>query len=308
MPKAVTSSRLLLGCDFSSSPSKRKPVVVALGYALGGRIQLSKLERFESLKVFGDWLSGTGSLAAAVPDIASTFTPPVWLGAFDLPFGLPRELVETLGWPTDWLGCVQHYAALSRAEIRDHFKAFCDARPVGGKFAHRRTDAPAGSSPSMKWVNPPVAYMLHAGVPLLLQAGAELPGLHTGTPAQPVSRDAQGFAHRTALEAYPGLLAREVLGRTSYKSDDPKAQTPERLIARKDLITALEHGRTRLGLTLKLSHAQRDALADDASGDSLDAVLCLLQAAWALNCAQKGDACYGLPADLDPLEGWIVSA
>ena len=30
----------------------------------------------------------------------------------------------------------------------------------------------------MKWVNPPVAFMLHAGVPLLLEAGAMLPGLH----------------------------------------------------------------------------------------------------------------------------------
>jgi hypothetical protein len=37
-----------------------------------------------------------------------------------------------------------HYASLSRAEIRDTFAAFCAARPVGGKFAHRATDAPAG--------------------------------------------------------------------------------------------------------------------------------------------------------------------
>ena len=39
---------------------------------------------------------------------------------------------------------------------------------------------PAGSSPSMKWVNPPVAYMLHAGVPLLMGAGLHLPSLHAG--------------------------------------------------------------------------------------------------------------------------------
>ena len=57
---------------------------------------------------------------------------------------------------------------LTRAEIRETFAAFCAARPVGGKFAHRATDAPACSSPSMKWVNPPVAFMLHAGVPPLL--------------------------------------------------------------------------------------------------------------------------------------------
>eukprot|EP01031_Cornospumella_fuschlensis_P000220 gene220-biopygen193 len=85
-------------------------------------------------------------------------------------------------------------------------------------------------------------------------------------------------------------------------------QTAERLIARKDLITALENGQTRLGLRLKLSHAQRDTLVDDASGDSLDAVLCLLQAAWAEQRHAEGDALYGLPPGLDPLEGWIVTA
>jgi hypothetical protein len=145
----------------------------------------------------------------------------------------------------------------------------------------------------MKWVNPPVAWMLHAGAPRLLQAGVDLPGLHAG--------DAQ----RVALEGYPGLLARELLGQRSYKSDDRAKQTPERLIARKDLITGLENGQTRLQLRLKLSHAQRDQLTDDASGDSLDAVLCLLQAAWA---AGQGAPRYGMPPKMDTLEGWIVTA
>ncbi|MBP7914170.1 MAG: DUF429 domain-containing protein, partial [Vitreoscilla sp.] len=103
--------------------------------------------------------------------------------------------------------------------------------------------------------------------------------------------------------AYPGLLARELVGSRSYKSDDKARQTPERLIARKDIVDALEQGRTRLGLRLKLTHAQRDALVDDASGDKLDAVLCLLQAGWA-----SGQPGHGLPAAMDPLEGWIVSA
>jgi hypothetical protein len=150
----------------------------------------------------------------------------------------------------------------------------------------------------MKWVNPPVAYMLHAGVPRLLDAGVYLPGL------QPLS----SAEARVALESYPGLLAREILGSRSYKSDDRAKQTAERLIARKDLINALELGQTRLGLRLKLSHAQRDTLIADASGDSLDATLCLVQAAWAQHQHSQGKPLYGLPPDLDPLEGWILGA
>jgi hypothetical protein len=271
---------LLIGCDFSSSPTRRKPIVLASGSLSSGRVLLAGLERIASLDAFGEWLN----------------QPRAWLGAFDFPFGLPRELVEHLGWPVIWTELMAHYASLSREEIRQTFAAFCAARPVGGKFAHRATDLPAGSSPSMKWINPPVAFMLHAGVPRLLAAGVHLPGLHAGDPS------------RVALEAYPGLLAREVLGRRSYKSDDRLKQTPDRLIARKDLITALEMGQTRLGLRLKLSHAQRDTLVDDASGDSLDAALCLMQAAWAQAQHAQGAARYGLPADVDPLEGWIVTA
>ena len=267
----------MLGCDLSSSPSRRKAIVLALGHEAGGRVVLANLERFESLRAFGEWL----------------VEPREWVGGFDFPFGLPRELVEYLGWPLQWRDCIAHYAQLTRAEIRSTFAHFCDARPVGGKFAHRAFDKLAGSSPSMKWVNPPVAYMLHAAVPLLLAAGVHIPGLQAGD------------ERRVALEAYPGLLARELIGRRSYKSDEKARQNADRLIARKDLITALEKGRTRLGLRLKLTNAQHDVLAQDASGDSLDAVLCLVQAAWA---QRQGAPRYGLPEQVDALEGWIITA
>lgn len=278
---------LIIGCDFSSSPSKRKPIVVAVAAAEGNqkdvnaskssRCVLLKLERFDTLDAWSQWLRAQ----------------PQWLGGFDLPFGLPRELVQILHWPDDWLLCMRHYAELSREEIRVTFKAFCDARPVGGKFAHRAADLPAGSSPSMKWVNPPVAFMLHAGVTRLIDAGCHFPGLYRGN------------ANKVALEAYPGILARELLGKRSYKSDSKPKQTPDRLIARKDLITALELGQTRLNLHLKLTHAQRDMLVADAAGDALDAVLCLMQATWAY---RQGTPLYGLPSSVDPLEGWIITA
>lgn len=288
------SASELLGCDFSSSPNSRKNIVLAWGHMAEGRVVLERLERLSSLAAFATVLA----------------QPKSWVGAFDLPFGLPRELVETLGWPQQWVGCIRHLASLERSQIRSLFAAFCDARPVGGKFAHRACDPLAGSSPSMKWVNPPVAYMLHAGVPLLLDAGVYFPGVHPGDP------------QRVALEAYPGLLAREMLdgwtpgiqgaGRRSYKSDNKAQQTPQRLAARVDLVYALQagqgaHGPSRLGMRLQLTVSQCADLVGDASGDALDAVLCMMQAAWASQQHAAGQQHYGLPSYFDSLEGWIIT-
>jgi hypothetical protein len=271
-------SPLLIGVDFTSRPTPRKPIVAAAGELDRGRLRLGALHRFVSDDDFAAWLE----------------SGPAWIGGFDLPFGLPRELVEQLGWPTDWAGCMSHYAALDRPTIRATFAAFCAARPAGSKFAHRACDRPAGSSPAMKWVNPPVAYMLHAGVPILRQIGAWFPA-HQPPPAGP--------QRRVALEAYPGLLARAVVGRRSYKSDDRARRTPEKQSARAQIVDALVQGRTPLGIALRADPAQRAAIAGDPSGDALDAVLCLMQAAWA---AERPG--FGLPRGVDPLEGWIVSA
>jgi hypothetical protein len=266
---------------------------MALGHLLAGdTVVLQDLLEFASLDAWAAWL--------ARPADAAQSAQSAWVGGFDLPFGLPRELVEQLGWPTDWAACMDHYAGLTRQSLREQFRAFCAARPVGGKFAHRATDGPAGASPSMKWVNPPVAYMLHAGLPLLRAAGAHLPGL------QPPG---EGDARRVALEAYPGMLARAVIGRLSYKSDEPARQTPERHQARVQLLAALESGDNPLALRLRIDAEEtRNQLLADGSGDRLDAVICMLQAAWAAARHAQGDALYGLPHDLDPLEGWIVTA
>ena len=272
---ALTQSRLL-GCDFSSSPTARKNIVLAWGAWRDKRLVLENLQACDSLLAFEQALH----------------TPGPWVGGFDLPFGLPRELITQLNWPSQWKPCIAHFASLTREQIRQTFKSFCDARPVGAKFAHRATDLPAGSSPSMKWVNPPVAYMLHAGLPLMLQAGLDFPGLHSG--------DTQ----RVALEAYPGWLARKLIGLRSYKSDAKAKQTAERLIARKDILQGLVSGQG--GVTLYLRPAQHDAVVADASGDKLDAVLCMVQAAMAQQCHEQGDMRYGLPTDMDTLEGWIT--
>lgn len=267
---------VLIGVDFTSAPTRRKPIAVATGHLARGVLHVDTIDALVSFDAFD------GLLASAGP----------WLGGFDMPFGLPRELVAHLGWPLDWPACIAHYSSQSRAELRLRFKAFCDARPVGGKFAHRQTDGPAGSSPSMKWVNPPVAWMLHAGAIRLVRAGVTVPGMMDGDPA------------RVALEVYPALAARSV-STASYKSDTPARQTPARERVRQAIVDALVQGNTRPGLPTHLPPALRRRLVEDASGDSLDAVLCLVQTAWALG--HPGGR-YSLPDQFDPLEGWIVGA
>jgi len=264
----------IVGVDFTSAPRRAKPITVAHGRLMGSTLQVERIDTHADWDAYEAWLA----------------TPDTWIGAFDFPFGLSRELVEHLGWPQTWAELVTHCSALPRAELRATFKAFCDARPVGSKFAHRATDRPAGSSPSMKWVNPPVAYMFHEGTQRLLRAGVTVFGLHAGDP------------QRIALEGYPGLVARAVT-RASYKSDERARQTPERRAARECILQALENGTHPLGITLQADARLRRRLLDDGTADWLDAVLCAVAAAWA---AQRPH--YGLPHDMDPIEGWTAGA
>lgn len=263
----------LFGVDFTSAPRRAKPITIAT-------LEAIDVDRYAlvATETCADWPQFDAFLRRPGP----------WLGAFDLPFGLPRALVESLGWPREWPALVAHYASLDRPSIRALFAAWCDARPTGSKFAHRRVDGPAGSSPSMKWVNPPVAWMLHAGVPRMRAAGLSFP-------AHRIALD-----DRIAVEGYPGFVARSIT-RASYKSDTHAQHTPARSAERTRIVSALETGDHRLGITVRLTAAQRTALIDDGSADRLDALLCAVQAAWA---STRPD--HGLPVDVDPLEGWIV--
>ena len=204
---------LLLGVDFTSAPTRKKPITVAVGRCSRGEpmpiYQLDEIRGLVSLKGYEAFLQESGP----------------WLGGFDLPFGQPRTLIEHEGWPTDWPKFVQFFCAQPRATLRDTFKRWCDARPSGDKFAWRRADKPAGSSPAMRWTNPPVAWMMHAGIARMLDAGLVFPAHRHGTTS---GHERVATEHRIALEAYPGFTARKVC-RTSYKSDATANQTPARV-------------------------------------------------------------------------------
>ncbi|MFT3856096.1 MAG: DUF429 domain-containing protein [Aquabacterium sp.] len=312
-----TVPSLLLGLDFSCAPTARKPLTLARGQRVG---QVVRLERVDALPTLQHLEVLLGTVAGGPAD---RLTGRFIMGC-DFPFGLPRPFVEALQAhgpghlprelaapgtvddvparaPADTLIHALHRHCGDRAGFQRLIDGWGDTwqpeRGKAGKLLHRRTDraVPGLSSTSpLQTRYVPVGKMYFEGMVRLVAADLTLPGLRSGRP------DA------IALEAYPGLLAGEILRGRSYKSETDASA--DRLMARMDLIDALEQGRTRLGLRLKLGHAQREHLASDPKGDRLDAVLCLMQAAWADACRQAGDARWGLPPDVDPVEGWILTA
>src|SRR5207244_1765780 len=192
------------------------------------------------------------------------------------PSSLPHELVRDLAWPQGWKELVTHCAGMTRQELRDRLDAYRNSREVGRKYAHRATDLPAGSSSPMKLVNPPVALMFHEGARRIAASGVHVPAL------------LKGDVDRVALEAYPGLLARKQLGiRESYKSDTRSEQTPARRAVRRRIVERMKAG-LPLNVKIELSKTLEKRLIDDGSGDTLDAAICALQAAWAARRPRSG--------------------
>lgn len=265
----------IYGVDFTSAPRRAKPITVACGLSSGDALHLEKIEKLENFQEFEAFLRRPGP----------------WVGGFDFPFGLPHELVRDLGWPPRWKALVEHCASLDRLQLRRVLDRYRASRPAGGKYAHRATDHPAGSSSPMKLVNPPVALMFHEGARRLLAAGVHVPAL------------ADGDRGRVALEAYPGLLVRKQLGlRASYKSDARSEDTAARRAIREQIVAALCAGRP-LGTALVLDSKLKGLLIENGSGDLLDAAICAAQAAWAARRRR-----YGFPGKVPHAEGWIISA
>jgi hypothetical protein len=262
--------------DFSSAPSRSKPITVAHGRLAGEVVKLVRVDELPTLEAFEALLAEPGP----------------WFGAFDFPFGLPRAFVQEsgLGDDTDTVIATLRQRCATRMGFRAMVDAWVAPRPPGQRLVHRRADLALGtirSTSPLQTRYVPVGFMYFEGLWRLVQAGLTLPRQRLGDP------------RRVAVEGYPALLAHELIGPRSYKNGVDAA----RLIARKDLLGGLELGRTRLNLRVAMTDAQRDRIADDASGDRLDALLCLVQAAWAVRRPAGG-----LPDEVDPVEGWIVTA
>jgi hypothetical protein len=267
----------IFGIDFTSAPGRRKPISCAVCDLQGTLLHVHSSSGLTSFAAFEDFLR----------------LPGPWLAACDFPFAQPGKLLANLGWPTCWEEYIPIVAAMGMLEFEAALRRYRSSRTAGDKHHLRLTDRFAGACSPMMLQRVPVGKMFFQGAPRLLAAGVSI------LPCHPTR------ASRIVVEGYPALVARRWINRRVYKSDERVKQSADKAEARRCLVKGIcsaELGE-RYGLKLELPTALRDALIDDAMGDSLDAVLCAIQAAWAYIQRDNG---YGIPSNCNRDEGWIV--
>ncbi|HEV2580560.1 MAG TPA: DUF429 domain-containing protein [Ktedonobacteraceae bacterium] len=267
----------IFGLDFTSTPSARKPITCATCTIKGTTLHLDECRSLATLDDFDAFLRADGP----------------WLAALDFPFGQPRALIEQLGWPTIWCDYMKFLASMDKTTFVAMLQGFMNSQPPGAKLLLRATDILASARSPMMLHRVPVGKMFFGGATRLFRSSVSV------LPCRPTSDN------RVAIEGYPVLVARRLIGKRSYKSDERGKQTREQVQARHEIVHGLRSAllMDTYGLAVEMSDDVAESLAQDAMGDRLDAVLCALQAGWAYLERGRG---YGISKECDKDEGWIV--
>ena len=272
-----TSLIRIYGLDFTSAPSKRKPITCASCFLLNTYLYVEQIFLIAEFDGFEQWLGQSGP----------------WVAALDFPFGQPRQLLTRLGWPLTWDGYVGLIGSMQKSTFEKTLQDYQDSRPAGDKQHMRVTDKIAGSRSPMMLHRVPVGKMFFQGAPRLLASGVSV------LPCHPQPTDS------IVIEGYPALVARRWSGKQSYKSDERAKQTPEQCAIRQQIVDGIRSSMLPdvYGIQLSMTDEQAQRLVEEPMGDELDAVLCAIQAAWAYTLRDKN---YGIPTMCDVAEGWIV--
>lgn len=267
----------IFGLDFTSAPSPKKPISSAMCFLHDHRLQLQASLQLSSFAEFEELLCSPGP----------------WLAALDFPFGQPRKLLSDLAWPQTWEGYMQVVATMGKEKFEETLTRYREGRSKGDKQHLRATDRRARACSPMMLHRVPVGKMFFQGATRLSASDVSV------LPCRPTG------ASRIVIEGYPALVARRFAGKCSYKSDECSKQTAERETVRKHMLSALRSQEllNSYGLTLELSDSMAATIIQDPKGDSLDALLCAVQAAWAYTQRDNG---YGIAPDCDKDEGCIV--
>ncbi len=100
-------------------------------------------------------------------------------------------------------------------------------------------------------------------------------------------------------------MARRFIGKAKYKTDDKGKWTAEMEQSRQSIVRGIQQPALTAPYELSVSLSTRLAqnCIEDGTGDTLDAVLCAMQAGWA---HRKRAENHGAPLGIDLLEGWIT--
>ena len=255
----------IIGVDFTSTPSRRKPITVANAELVGSELKILSQEEVT------DWAGFEALLVRPGP----------WYGGFDLPFSQSRRFIENSQLPTTWEEFIDQLPPeklMWRKQLDDYKRDRCP----GDRQHMRKTDTECRScSPQMQY-GVPVAMMFWEGIRRLRQADVRCLPL-------------QAPGERTAIEAYPGAVMDLLIHERKYKSDTRSKQTELHRLNRDRAVKAIQ---TDNPFGIIVRDADFTAMVDDPTGDTLDAALCALQAAYAYR--------HGFPPEVDRLEGWIV--
>lgn len=271
---AKFESMKIIGIDFTSRPTKSKPLVCALCNFEYDVLRVNELISWASFKQFDNFLISSGP----------------WVAGIDFPFGQSRKFIENMKWPNNWRKYVKRVGEMERDEFKHTLNQYREKRPYGDKEHKRITDIAARSISPQKIYGVPVGLMFFEGAPRLLKAGVKLPGIIDGDPS------------RLVFEAYPGVLVRRLIGKRSYKNDDRKKQTTQQIEVRRQILEKILGGHliNDFGFIIECKVKYTDT---DGTGDQLDSILCAIQAAWAW---KKRNERFGRPNSFDSIEGWIA--
>lgn len=290
---------IIYGLDFTSAPNdatskaqKQKRLMLAKCFFSENELKFDSfilLNREKgSFAGVVNWLSGLGEFGQD------------WVAGIDFPFCQPAKLVESLNWPRNWEEYVQHIQTLGKDAFEAQLREYKRNAPIGNKHLYRKIDTLTDSQSPMTLEYTPVGKMFFKGAPLLCSSGDCIVPLRMNN------------SSKIVIEAYPKIVASKWIERRRYKNDDPKKNNDEMLAARRDLLQAVrgrESSNSRksfydwYGFDFSMNDADADACVNDFTGDKLDSVLCAMQAAWAY--LQGREKNYGVPVNVDLLEGWI---
>jgi hypothetical protein len=77
---------IVLGIDFTSRPSRRKPITCLQCEFDGAILRAQALERWATFGGFEETLTRPGP----------------WIAGIDFPFGQARRFIENIEWPPSW--------------------------------------------------------------------------------------------------------------------------------------------------------------------------------------------------------------